>query len=157
MSTAQWLLMLHITAAFFLVGGSVAAGILNTLAIRAERPSETAFLLRLVRVTLPAIGIGAGGTIIFGIWLWHELGFGIGAGWIWASLALWVATSALGSAGGRHQEKARTLAEQLSAAGDTSTAELKALLRDPRGNALSWLAGLTTLAILVLMIWKPGS
>jgi uncharacterized membrane protein len=68
-----------------------------------------------------------------------------------------VATSALGSAGGRHQEKARKLAEQLAGAGDTSTAELKALLRDPRGNALSWAAGATTLAILVLMIWKPGS
>ena len=56
MSTLQWLVMLHITAAFFLVGGSVAAGILNALSIRAERPSETAYLLRLIRVTLPVIG-----------------------------------------------------------------------------------------------------
>ena len=31
MSTADWLLMLHISAAFFLVGGSVAAGVLNVL------------------------------------------------------------------------------------------------------------------------------
>jgi hypothetical protein len=37
------------------------------------------------------------------------------------------------------------------------TNELRALVRDPRGNALSWLAGVATLAILVLMIWKPGS
>jgi uncharacterized membrane protein len=149
--------MLHVTAAFFLFGGSAAAGILNTLAIRAERPSETAYLLRLVRVTLPLIGIGAAGTLVFGIWLWHELGFSIGAAWIWISLALWVAASALGGIGGRHQEKTRELAERLAAAGDASTAELKALLRDRKGNALSWLAGAAILAILVLMIWKPGS
>ena len=157
MTTVQWLLMLHISAAFFFVGGSVAAGILNTLAVRAERPSETASLLRLVRVTLPIIGIGVAGTLIFGIWLWHELGYGLDAWWIWASLVLWVIANALGGIGGRHQERSRKLAEQLAAAGDTSTAELRALLRDPKGNALSWLAGLATLGILVLMIWKPGS
>ena len=157
MSTLQWLVMLHISAAFFLVGGSVAAGILNGLAIRTERPSETAYLLRLVRVTLPVIGLGAAGTLIFGIWLWHEKRYSIGASWIWASLVLWVATNALGGIGGKHQERARKLAEQLAAAGDASSAELRALLRDRRGNAMSWLAGAATLGILVLMIWKPGS
>src|SRR5437763_849364 len=82
-STAQWLLMLHISAAFFFVGGSVAAGILNVLAIRSERPSETAYLLRLIRFTLPAIGIGSIGALVFGIWLWHEQGYSLGAAWIW--------------------------------------------------------------------------
>jgi len=149
--------MLHVTAAFFLVGGSVAAGILNALAIRAARPSETAYLLRLVRITLPVIGVGVAGTLIFGIWLWHELHFSIGAFWIWASLVLWVATSALGGIGGKHQERARKLAEQLAAAGDATSAELRTLLRDRKGNAMSWLAGAATLGILVLMIWKPGS
>jgi uncharacterized membrane protein len=149
--------MLHVTTAFFLVAGSVSAGIFNVLAIRCERPSETAYLLRLVRVTLPAIGIGAAGTLIFGLWLWHEKHYSFGAFWIWASLVLWVATNALGAIGGKHQERARKLAEQLAAAGDASTAELRALLRDRKGNAMSWLAGAATLGILVLMIWKPGS
>jgi hypothetical protein len=36
------------------------------------------------------------------------------------------------------------------------TDELRALLRDRRGNALSWLAGAATIAILVLMIWRPS-
>lgn len=157
MSTVQWLLMLHITAAFFLFGASVAAGTFNTLAIRAERPSDSAYLLRLIRWTLPGIFIGSAGTLIFGLWLWHELHFGIGAAWIWASLVLWVVLNALGGIGGRHQEKARELAERLAAAGDASTDELRALLRDPMGNAMSYLAGVATLAILVLMIWKPGS
>jgi uncharacterized membrane protein len=149
--------MLHITAAFFFVGGSVAAGVLNVLAIRSELPSESAFLLRLIRWTLPVIGIGVAGTLIFGIWLWHNLGFSFGAGWIWASLVLWAVSGALGGRGGRHQEKARELAERLASTGDATTDELRALLRDPKGNAMSWLAGVATIGILVLMFWKPGS
>jgi uncharacterized membrane protein len=149
--------MLHITGAFFLVSGSVTAGVLNVLASRVERPSDTALLLRLIKVAVVVIGIGSGATLIFGIWLWHQQGFGIGTFWIWASLVLWVVSNALGGIGGKHQERARELAERLGAAGDTMTDELRALLRDRRGNALSWLAGVATLAILVLMIWKPGS
>jgi uncharacterized membrane protein len=155
MTTNDWLLMLHITAAFCLVGGSVAAGILNTLAIRSGRPSETAFLLRLIRYALPLIYLGVAGTITFGIWLWHRLGFPFGTGWIWASLVLWVVANALGGIGGRHQERSRELAERLAAEGDTPSAELHALLRDPKGTVISYAAGVATLAILVLMIWKP--
>ena len=147
--------MLHVAAAFLFVGGSVAAAILNVLALRAERPSETAVLLRLVRRTLPVIMLGVLGTLVFGIWLWHRLGFSIGAGWIWASLALWVVANALGGIGGRHQERSRELAERLAAEGDAPSDELRALLRDPTGTAISYAAGLATLAILALMIWKP--
>jgi uncharacterized membrane protein len=149
--------MLHITAAFFLVGGSVAAGIFNALSLRAERPSETAYLLRLVRITLPIIYIGVAGTLIFGLWLWHELDFGLGELWIWASLVLWIATNALGAIGGRHQEHVRKVAEELASSGDASTPEFQALLRDPKGNAMSWLAGAAVIGILILMIWRPGA
>jgi uncharacterized membrane protein len=149
--------MLHITGAFFLVGGSVSAGVLNVLAGRAERPSEIALLLRLIKPVVAVIGVGIATTLVFGIWLWHEQGYGIGTAWIWASLVLWVLAAALGGRGGKYQERTRKLAEQLAAAGDATTDELRALVRDPRGNALSWLAGVATLAILVLMIWKPGS
>ena len=157
MSTAQWLLMLHVTAAFFFVGGAVAAAVQNTMAIRCERPSETAYLLRLVRATLPVIGLGVAGTLAFGSWLWSERGYGIGTAWIWAALALWVVSNALGGRGGRHQERTRKLAEELAASGDASNDDLRALLRDRAGNAMSWLAGVALLLILVLMIWKPGS
>ena len=155
MSTTDWLVMLHVAAAFLLVGGSVAAGILNGLALRSEKPSETAFLLRLIRLALPLIYAGVLGTLVFGIWLWHRLGFGIGTGWIWAALVLWVLANALGGMGGRHQERARELAERLAGEGDTPSAELQALLRDPKGLGISYLAGVATLGVLVLMIWKP--
>ena len=157
MDKTDWLLMLHIAAAFCLVAGSTAAAILNVLAIRSERPSETAFLLKLIRIALPLIFAGVLGTLVFGIWLWHDLGFGIGTGWIWAALVFWFLASALGGRGGRHQEQVREVAERAAGAGDTMTDELRALLRDPKALALNYGAGIATLTVLVLMIWKPGS
>jgi uncharacterized membrane protein len=156
-TTAQWLLMLHVAAAFCFVGGSTAAGILNALAMRAERPSDAATLLRLIRVALPVIFVGVAGTLVFGIWLWHEYGYSLGAAWIWISLVLWAVAGALGGRGGRHQERSRELAERLAREGDTPSSELRALLRDPKGAAMSYGAGVATLGILVLMIWRPGS
>lgn len=149
--------MLHVTAAFFFVGGSVAAGILNTLAVRAERPSDVATLLLLIRRTLPVLFVGVAGTLVFGIWLWHERHYSLGAAWIWLSLLLWVAANALGGIGGRRQERTREVAVRLAAEDDRPSAELTALLRDPVAHAFNLGAGLTTLAILALMVWRPGS
>jgi uncharacterized membrane protein len=157
MDKTQWLLMLHIAAAFCLVGGSTAAAVLNALAVRAERPSEAAFLLKLIRYALPLIFAGVLGTLVFGLWLWHELGFGFGTGWIWAALVFWALASALGGRGGRQQEQVREAAEQEASAGDTMSPELRARLRDPKALVVNYAAGVATLAVLVIMIWKPGS
>src|SRR5690348_9449086 len=112
--------MFHITGAFLLVGGSVAAGVLNTLSVLAARPSETALYLRLIRVVVPVIVLGSLATLVFGLWLVHALGFAFWSFWIIAALVLWAIAGALGGAGGKHQQRARTLAERLAAAGDAS-------------------------------------
>ena len=157
MTTAQWLLMFHITGAFFLIGGSVAAGVFNTFSRTTDEPGEIAMFLRMIRLTVPLIGLGALLTLVFGLWLVHEDDYAFFSFWVIAALVLWVLMNALGSAGGRHQERARKLAEKLAASGEASNDELRAILRDPRGNALSWLAGLATLLLLIDMIWKPGA
>ena len=156
-TTAQWLLMFHITGAFFLVGGSVAATVFNVLSRTTDKPAEIALFLRLIRWTIPLIGLGALLTLVLGLWLVHEDSYAFFSFWVIAALVLWVLSSALGSAGGRHQEKARALAEKLTVAGEASNDELRTTLRDPRGNALVWLAALATLLLLVDMIWKPGA
>jgi uncharacterized membrane protein len=154
---AQWLLAFHITGAFLLLGGGLAAGVLNLLAWRTERPSEIALLLGLIRYVVPLIGLGALLTLVLGLWLVHHDGFSYGAFWVWAAIVLWVIGNALGGRGGRLQEKAREEAERCAAEGDVSTDRLRELLRDPIGNAMSWGSGLAIVLVLVLMIWKPGS
>jgi uncharacterized membrane protein len=156
-STYDWLMMIHVTGAFLFLGGGAAAGILNLRAWYAYRPSEVALLLRLIsRVAVPAIGIGSVVSLIFGIWLVHHAGYSYGTFWVWAATVLWAVAGALGGRGGRYQSKAGREAARLAGEGDTMTPELRTLVRDPVGNALSYGSGLTLVLILVLMIWKPG-
>ncbi len=157
MSTYQWLLALHVTGAFFLVGGSTMAGILNVVALRRDRPSEAASLLGLVRFAVPFIGIGALLTLVLGLWLVHDRDYSYGAFWVWAAVVLWVIGMALGGRGGRRQEKARELATRLAGEGDKPDDELRTVLHDRAGIAMSYGAGAAFLLVLVLMVWKPGS
>jgi len=155
--TYEWLLALHVSGAFFLVGGSVFAGVCNFLAQRTERPSEIALFFGLVRFSLPFIGVGFLGTLAIGLWLVHDVGYSWGDLWIWGAIVLWVISIALGNAGGRMQTRARELAERLAGEGDVPSPELTALVRNRAANVLSYGAGLAALLILVVMIWKPGA
>jgi uncharacterized membrane protein len=155
--TYDWLLFLHVTGAFLVLGGAVMAGIFNFAALQRERPSEIATLFRLARVAVVAIGAGMGLTLVFGLWLVHNAGYGWGQTWIVLALVLWVLSGALGGIGGGREKQTRELAERLAAEGDTPSEELTARLRDPVWLALSWGSGLVIVAILALMIWKPGA
>jgi uncharacterized membrane protein len=153
----HWLLVFHMTGAFLVVGGAVFGGILNVFALKRERPSEVVVLYRLVRIAVVAIGVGMTVALIFGLWLVADLDFVKWSNaWVIIALILWVVANALGSAGGRREKETRALAERLAADGDTGTAELRSRMRDPVTLALSWGSGLAVLAILALMIWKPG-
>jgi uncharacterized membrane protein len=153
----HWLLFLHVAGAFLLLGGAVVAGVFNVAALRRDRPSEIALLLGMTRWAVVAISVGLPTTLGFGLWLVHNVGYGWGDAWIVASLVLWVLTGFLGSRGGRMQRETRALAERLAADGDAPSAELHARLREPLALALSWSSGLAAVAILGLMIWKPGT
>jgi len=63
----------------------------------------------------------------------------------------------MGGIGGNREKQVRELAERLTAEGDVPSPELSARLRDPVWLALSWGSGIVVIAILALMIWKPGA
>lgn len=157
MSKYDWLLFLHVTGAFFALGGVVMAGVFNVAALRRERPSEIALLFRLTRVAVVSIGIGMVLTLVFGLWLVHYLGYGWGQTWIVLALVFWVLSNAVGGIGGGREKRTRELAERLATEGDEPSAELSARLRDPVWIGLSWSSGALMVAILALMVWKPGS
>jgi uncharacterized membrane protein len=155
--TYDWLLFLHVAGAFLVLGGAVVAGVLNFAALRRERPSEIVLLFRLTRVAVVSIGIGMVLTLSFGLWLVHHVGYGFGQTWIVLALVLWLVSGALGGIGGGRERRVRELAERLAAEGDAPSADLAARLRDPVWLALSWGSGVAVIAILALMIWKPGA
>jgi uncharacterized membrane protein len=149
------LLFLHLVSAFLFVSGAVTAGVLQMTAIRRERPGEIALLLRTTRVAVAILGIGALGTLVFGLALVGHEDIGFGTGWVVASIVLWVVAMALGGAGGRTARHARYLAERLATEGDRPSEELRALVAHRPSLLLSYASTGAVLAILVLMVWKP--
>ena len=111
-----------------------------------------AFLLGVTAVTYSAVALGATaggpalrvadvcwnvgglGTLILGIWLALDIdGYEVWDGWILGAIALWVAATGTGSAA-------------------------QAQVRRGEGAALMhWLRTLAVIALLVLMVWKPGA
>lgn len=157
MSRYEWLLFLHVTGAFLVIGGAVMAGVFNFSALRSERPSEVVLFFRFARLAVAAIGVGMVLTLGFGLWLVHDAGYGWGETWIVLALVLWVLSNAMAGIGGNREKHVRELAERLTAEGDVPSPELSARLRDPVWLALSWGSGIVVIAILALMIWKPGA
>jgi len=153
----QWLLGFHLVGAFLFVSGAAAVGVLHTLALRREQPSEIALLLGMARPAVAIVGAGSLLTIGFGLWLVQHDRFSIGDGWISAALALWVAAVVLGSVGGRSARQTRYLAERLAADGDRPSDELRRALRDPVARSLNSASFLALVAVLALMVWRPGA
>jgi uncharacterized membrane protein len=155
-STIQWLLALHVTGAFFLLGGVMFATILSILGQRAQRPSELAAFMGLARFAVVFILAGEVMLLVFGLWLVHEFHFSFGSFWIWVSLVLFVVAGVAGKKGGDREGGTRALALELAAKDNVTTDELRAKVNDRVTLALSGGAGILALVILALMVWKPG-
>ena len=156
MSLSNWLLFLHLLGAFAFFAGGAVAGTLQLAAMRRERPSEIALLLRLTRAGVALVGIGSLLTLGFGIALAEHEGIGLSPAWIQAALGLWVASMALGGYGGRTARHARYLAGQLADAGDRPSEELSSLLRQRGPLWASYASSLLLVAVVGLMVWKPA-
>ena len=133
MSLYEWLLFLHILAAFLLVSGLVAYGVLllgggGDTASRALGPPALALW-----------NVGGLGVLVFGVWLALEVdGYELWDGWIIAAIVLWLVASA---AGGRLGAGVR---EGESVHGIDSA------------RVLLLVMSLATVALLLDMIFKPG-
>lgn len=159
MTKYDWLLFVHVSGAFLLTGGVVVAGTFNFAAQLRQRPSEIALLLGLTRVAVVSIVLGSLLTFVFGLWLVSASphGYGYGEAWVIAAIVLLLASIVMGDAGGRRDRKTHELAARLAAEEDVPTRELTERLRDPVTLAFNYGAGAAIMAVVVLMVWKPGA
>jgi hypothetical protein len=133
MSLYEWLLFLHVLAAFLLVSGLVAYSVLllgggGATASRALGPPALALW-----------NVGGLGVLVFGVWLALEVdGYGLWDGWIIAAVVLWLVASA---AGGRLGAGVR---------------ERESLQGIDGARVLLLVMSLATAALLLDMIFKPG-
>jgi hypothetical protein len=127
MSTYEWLLFLHLLAAFLLFVTVVSY---TAVALGAPAPGGTLF------VADRCWDVGGLGTLVLGIWLALHLDeYDFFDGWILGAIALWFVATGLG----------QTIQRRLA---DDATADIA---------VMHWLRTLTVLGLLVLMIWKPGA
>lgn len=153
----SWLLFFHLLGAVLFFSGATVAGVGQLVALRRERPSEVALLLGVTRWGVLIVGIGALLTIAFGAALVaHIPYYGFDQAWIEWAIGLWLAAMVVGGIGGRPARHTRELAERLARAGDQPSEELARRVRDPLSLALSFASGAILVAVLVLMVWKPG-
>ncbi len=159
MSFDDWLLALHVLSAFAYVGGIVLFWVLVVAVRKTDTPDGTIRMEPIVKVGNVAVGIGAVGTILLGIWLAFALdGYAIWDGWIIAAIVLWAIAAGIGQRTGAAYMEGMTKAKELGAAGQSgSNSELLALNRTSTGLLMQSLASIVLLLILLDMIFKPGA
>jgi uncharacterized membrane protein len=155
-SAEDWALFFHLLGAFVFVGGAIVAGVASEAARRRRRPAEIALTLGLARAGALLVVLGAVVLLPFGLWLVHLGRFGYGAGWVDTALALFALAVVLGAIGGQRPKRARTLATELERRGEEESGELRSLLDDPLSRGLNYATALLVLAIVALMVFKPG-
>jgi hypothetical protein len=128
------LLFLHILAAFFL-GTAVVVYSAFVLGSPVNRSS------RLVAEIL--WGIGGLGTLVLGIWLALYLDeYKIYDGWIIAAVVIWILATGSGARASRGVQPA----------GDDSPVAI-----DRRTIFAHWMRTVYVIALLAVMVWKPGA
>jgi uncharacterized membrane protein len=159
MSFNSWVLAFHVLSAFAYVGGIVLFWILIVAVRTIDTPEETIRMEPIVKVGNAAVGIGAVGTIVLGIWLAFALdGYAIWDGWIIAALVLWAVAGAFGQRTGAAYMQGMTKAKELDGAGQRgASTELLALNRTSNGVLFHALSSAAVLLILLDMIFKPGA
>ena len=153
----DWLLFLHVLSAFCYLGAYVWFTAVIVAGRRTDDPERAAGLFGAVRWGNVLATIGGVGTIALGIWLAIYVDeYQIWDGWIIASLVLWAISVELGRREGKEYNRARDLANELRAQSATSSPKLQAALRTQTGVVYHVLGSIAVLAILWLMIYKPG-
>jgi hypothetical protein len=130
----ETLLFLHVLSAFLLAAGVVmyAAFVLG---------SPVTARLKIVAEIL--WGVGGVGTLVLGVWLaLNRPEYELWDGWIIAALVLWVLATGSGAQASRGVQP-----------GDGEAA----VTVDRRTQFAHWMRTVYVIALLVVMVWKPGA
>ena len=155
---SDWLLALHVLAAFALIGALVLFSAVMVAGWAVDRPQRAVAYSRLGAIGGPLVGAGAALALLLGIALAIDLDdYQIWDAWILISIVLWIVGGAAGSRVGAHYAGTQELAQRLASDGDETSSELAAKLSDRRVATLHVITVIAFTIILVLMIFKPGA
>jgi len=155
-STFDVALLLHIVAAIAFFAGLLLAAAASVKASRRVDPVEIAVLLSLARFGALLVALSGVAVLALGFWLVELANREPSEAWLSASVALLIVAFVLGALGGQAPKRARKLATQAAAEGAPPVEEILAALANPVARGANTIATLASLAILVLMVWRPG-
>ncbi len=155
----EWLLALHVLAAFALTAAMVLFWVMIVTMRRSPTPEAVATTARMSPIGTSVVAVGTLGTVILGVWLAIALDeVKVWDAWVIAAIVLWAIGTETGRRGGKEYQAAAARAEELTAAGTTGPdPELTRLVQTSRGLMLHTVSSLAVVLILIDMIWKPGA
>jgi hypothetical protein len=158
-SLHDWLLFLHVLAAFILVAAEVLFTFLIAWLWKRDVPSGIARVSGISRLGNALVGVGAGGVLVLGIVLAFEAdSYAIWDAWIVAAIVLWLVWAELGRRTGKVYDAAGARARALVDEGrDEPNPELGAMFRSRAGVWLHLGTLVVVLLLLLDMIYKPGA
>jgi hypothetical protein len=154
----EWLLFLHVAAAFALVAAYVVYWVIGLAVRRLDRPSSVLLAYRVARPADILAAIGFIGTLAFGIWLAIYVDvYELWDPWILGAFVIWLIAGETGRRAGNFFNRGRDRARELAASGDAPNAELQVLVR--ARETLIWhaLSSAAVVLLLIDMIYKPGA
>ena len=153
MSFYDWMLALHLLAAFAIAAALVLYSVLVVAGRRMDSLEQTRLLFRIAPVGGPLIGAGMVLVVVLGIVLAIDSDqFQIWDFWVIAAIVLWAILGEVGRRSGEYYTATQRLAES---GGAGAEGEVLARLRAPTGARLHY-ATVTVFVLLVLdMIFKP--
>jgi hypothetical protein len=151
----DWMLALHLLAAFAIASALVLYAVLVFSGRRMTTLEETRLLFRVSRIGAPLIGGGSVLALVLGVILALDSSdFEIWNAWIIASIVLWALMGAIGGRTGKYYIDV----EKRAASGDPGAEqEVLAQLRAPTGARLHFATIGVFVLLLLDMLFKPGA
>jgi uncharacterized membrane protein len=151
----DWMLALHLIAAFAIASALVLYAVLVYSGRRMTTLEETRLLFRVARIGTPLIAGGSGLVLVLGVILALDSSdFKIWDGWIIAAFVLWAAMGAVGGRAGKYYTDVEKLA---ASGGQGAEQDVLAKLRAPTGARLNIATSGIFVLLLLDMLFKPGA
>jgi uncharacterized membrane protein len=151
----DWMLALHILAAFAIAAALVLYSTMVVAGRRADTLEGTRHIFRLAPAGTPLMAAGMILTLVLGIVLAVDAdAFQVWDPWVLAAIVLWALFGEVGRRTGVYYTETQKLAES---GGAGAEAEVLARLRAPDGARLHALGLLIFVLLLLDMIFKPGA
>ena len=158
MSLNDWILALHLLAAFALVGALVIFWLMIVALWNTDSTTRVASLMTVSKVGTIMVAAGSVGTIVFGVWLAISLdAYQVWDGWVIAAIVLWAIAAEVGRRAGEGYGAAGIEAGKLAAAGTPTSPLVAETFGASRPFWFHTVSSVLFLLVLIDMIWKPGA